>query len=84
MKRKSAEIYIIIGLYPNETDWKRRGTHAPHTKKGAAMTLRQALLKRRSAFCGQTVSSALFSGAFAVLHESFRDAAPPPNAAQVR
>ena len=47
MKRKSAEIYIIIGLYPNETDWKRRGTHAPHTKKGAAMTLRQALLKCR-------------------------------------
>ena len=29
VKQKSEEIFIVIGLYPNETKRKRSGTRAP-------------------------------------------------------
>ena len=49
VKQKNKGISIVIGLYPNETDRERSGTHAPlHgyvriTNQAAAFSLRQIL-----------------------------------------
>ena len=50
MKQKSKGIFIVIGLYPNETDRKRSGTRAP--LRGYVYAAGRAADRRGAAFCG--------------------------------